>query len=403
MTGANFQLSLRGKQDLFLTGNPEYNFIKQVYKRHVNFAIEQYSLTFKNQVDFDKSFDLDIPLNGHLLHKLYFTFKLPPLVKTSGTYAGWTNAVGHTLLDYVEFNISGQIIDKLTGLYLEVNNELTKQHVVSSSEDALVGRTQHPLLLRTNADNETVYFVELPFYFTQNIGSSLPLVKMSYSPIKLSFKLKGFDDCIMYDGITPPDPVSISSANVIAEYIYLDTSEKMKIIRNDQKYLINQIQYTNTQSNSSGGSCRVPLPFNHPCSEMIFVLRDINSELNNDWFNYAKRNIIANTPIVSLIKGAKLLIDNIERIKYTDESILRLLNSNRYHTNTTNKHVYTIPFCNEPEKFYPSGSLNFSMMSEAELYLLLNDSNPIVNIYVFAKNFNFIYFEKGMVKLGYSN
>ncbi len=38
--GGLLQLVATGKQDLFLTGNPQISFFKMVYRRHTNFATE---------------------------------------------------------------------------------------------------------------------------------------------------------------------------------------------------------------------------------------------------------------------------------------------------------------------------------------------------------------------------
>ena len=92
--GAIYQLNVKSTQDQFLTGNPEFNFIKQVYKRHTNFAIEQKELLFDTIIDFGIPLvNIEIKRTADFLGKLYFKFTLPPLTITSGTYAGWTNSI----------------------------------------------------------------------------------------------------------------------------------------------------------------------------------------------------------------------------------------------------------------------------------------------------------------------
>ena len=44
--GGLLQLVATGKQDLFLTGNPQISFFKMVYRRHTNFATEAQPMYF---------------------------------------------------------------------------------------------------------------------------------------------------------------------------------------------------------------------------------------------------------------------------------------------------------------------------------------------------------------------
>lgn len=42
MTGGLLRLIIYGKQDLYLTNNPQINFFKTVYKKHVNFVADHH-------------------------------------------------------------------------------------------------------------------------------------------------------------------------------------------------------------------------------------------------------------------------------------------------------------------------------------------------------------------------
>lgn len=163
MAGAIYQLKVRGPQDLFLTGKPVYSFIKQVYKRHVNFATQLIEIQSKNTVDFGKTIEFNIPRKADYLHKVSFTFTLPALSTTSGSYAGWTNSIGHAIIDYIEVSIGDQVITHHTGLYLEILNELTHTNVYNNSNATLLGKYPHIKALESNALIETVYEVPLQF------------------------------------------------------------------------------------------------------------------------------------------------------------------------------------------------------------------------------------------------
>jgi hypothetical protein len=334
---------------------------------------------------------------------MYFAFSLPKLTPTSGTYAAWTNSIGHALIDYIDLMIGETLIDRHYGLFLEIWNELTTKPGRRSSEDQLIGKLDHPGLIQNDALVDTNYTVPLKFWFCNNIGSSLPLISLQYTKIRLLFKLRPFSECIVYDGTTPPLPVNIYNTGLLTEYIFMDDTERLKYLNNKVDYIINQTQYFNDSVNTFSGGHKSQLTFNHPCTELIFVLREITSEQNNDWFNFAQRNVLTFTPVLPILSNAQLTIDGNNILDLTSENILRIVNSNRYHTQTVNKHIYIIPFANEPEKWYPSGSLNFSFADFVELYLNFAVGSTPSNLYVFARNFNVVTIDHGMLSILFSS
>lgn len=405
MGGAVYQLNLKGPQDLHLTGNPEHNFIKQVYKRHVNFAIEQKNIIFKNEVDFGRKVELTVPRKGDFLYKMHLCLTLPPLVKKSGTYAGWTNSIGHALIDYVEISIGNTVIDRHYGLFLEIWNELTRNPVFNSAENSLIGKYNQLESLEYNALSETFYQIPLHFWFCNNIGSALPLIALQFHEVKLALKFRPFEECIVFDGNTPPDDVSIKNPYILAEYIFMDDIERIKYAKKEHSYLITQVQSIINESinvSLQGGIHKSTLPFNNPCSELFFVIREKDNEDNNDWFNFAKRTNTILTNLQPFLKSAKITLDGHERTEKMSEFTLRVTNNNRYHTNTTNKNIYTMSFCNDPEKQYPTGSLNFSLIDQAQLIIDIqsNIQSP-VSLFVFSRNFNFINIKQGMFQIKY--
>lgn len=404
MPGAIFQLILKGPQDIYFTGKPSHNFIKQVFKQYVNFSIDEIILPFKNEVNFGRKIEIDIPRKADYLHKLYFEFKLPPLTKTSGNYAGWTNSIGHAIIDYTEISISGYTINRHYGLFMEIWNELTINPLVYEEDNLMIGKYNQIASLQYNALTESYYRVPLQFWFCKNIGSSLPLLNLKHNNIKITISLKPFDNCIVYDGNTAPNPVNILDSSLICEYIFIDDTEKLRLIDKNITYLIEQTQTINGESiNTFNGVYKCDLNFNHPCSEIMFVLREQDSENNNDWFNFAQRQNLPLTPITPIINGASLVLDGNIRFDSVKELTLRRYNSHRYHNYSNNKHIYIMSFCNDPEKWYPNGSINFSLLDQAELHVDVKPSiNSDVNLFIFANNFNILHFKDGMIQLGFS-
>lgn len=401
MGGSVIKLHLKGVQDEYLTGNPQINFLTRQYHNHVDFSIEQLKVYFYEDANFDKMITINVPRRADFLSNLHFCFTLPPLVKTDGTYAAWTNSIGHTLIDYVEIEIGGYTVDKHYGLFLEIWDELSGN---DKNENLLVGKVGNMESVKFNAVEESTYCVPLQFWFCKNIRSALPLMCLVYHPVKLVIKLKQFSECITYDGSLPPSIVRITDSYILADYIYIDETEKIKMKSKTYEMLIEQVQYKDVQGadvNTSGGVFKTDIPFNHPVKELLWVFIEDSSIDNNDWFNFSKRNPTPFTKVKSLMKNCTFWVDGKEYEERKDEIIYRYVNSKRYHTNMTDKHIYMISFCDNPEEWQPSGTLNFSRIDEAVIYGDMRSGTPANKMFIFGINYNWLVLKNGISSVKY--
>jgi hypothetical protein len=387
--GGQLQLAAKGIQDSYLTTNPTLDHFKSVYKKHVPFASEQQSLFFAGNVDFGKKITCTIPRSGDLLSNL---------VKTSGTFAGWTNSVGNAIIEYAEIEIGGRIIDKQYGIFMEIIDELIDTKI----ENILLGKYDTNLSLGDSAKSDTEYFVPLLFWFHDDLSKALPLISLQKHEIKINIKLRPFDQLIHYDGETPPYSVSITEAQLSAKYIFLDDSERKKYVDSKHMFLIKQLQMIPVLTIKDGTkNFKSRLEFNHPCTELFWVFTEKDSELNNDWFNFSKR--VPNGDLVtSLMTRCKLSIDGGD-IFDQNELFFRSIQHEMNHTNISNKHIFTYAFSDNPEDSQPSGSLNFSKISDAYLYFDLIENVPDIKLYVFSINYNWLIVDKGMAGIAFSS
>jgi hypothetical protein len=391
-----------GVQDTFLTKKPVFNFIKSSYKQYENFAIERINITSEDSGDFGKPITFQVKKLGQFLKKTYFAFTLPPLSIISGTYAGWTNSIGYAIIDYIDLKINGLKVDTMYGLFMRIWYDLSRDPGYKNASDQLTGTFHNLSSLEYNALTETNYFVELDFWYSQNIGCSLPLISLTQSNfIEFVINLNPFDKCIVYDGNTPPNTVKIVDSYLATDQIFVDDQFAKKFMGEKHVYLIKQHQYN--FDNIIGTSKLLQLDFNHPCNQLIFVLRETESETNNDWFNFAIRsNGVTHQPINPLLRNARLLLDSKPRNDFLTSNELSTLNSSIYYKTTVDNYIYTMPFCNDPVVSIPNGSLNFSVISDAVLNLNLQSNAPACSVYVFTTNFNFLTIDKNFVKIEYS-
>ena len=84
--GGLLQLVAQGKQDVFLTGNPQITWFKMVYRRYTNFSMESQAIYFDGTPDFGKRLTCLIPRRGDLLGPLLLELTLPQVKYKGGTY-----------------------------------------------------------------------------------------------------------------------------------------------------------------------------------------------------------------------------------------------------------------------------------------------------------------------------
>ena len=114
--GGLLQLVAQGKQDVFLTGNPQISFFKMVYRRYTNFAVESQPMYFDGTANFGQRISCLIPRRGDLLGKIYIDVQLPLLTAASNNLpVSYVNSIGNALIQEITFEVGEQEIDRQTG------------------------------------------------------------------------------------------------------------------------------------------------------------------------------------------------------------------------------------------------------------------------------------------------
>jgi len=254
MGGGLMQLVAYGAQDVYLTGNPQITFFKVVYRRHTNFSMECIEQTWSGNSIADGKCVATISRNGDLIHKMHLQLDI-----------GATNVNANYIsdyIDYVEVEIGGQKIDRHSGAYMQVYNEVRDEgHVwgVGTLKQKTYGY---------NVDQGQSKFIPLNFWFCKNAGLSLPLIALQYHEVKviLSHTLTTrFTN--LADAIIGGNDMNILRNTLWVDYIYLDTDERRRFAQVSHEYLIEQVQEQILQGGVSGDH---ELRFNHPVKELMW-------------------------------------------------------------------------------------------------------------------------------------
>lgn len=314
MGGGLLQLVAYGAQDVYITGNPQVTFFKLVYRRHTNFSMETIEQTFNGNPDFGKKVTCTLSRNGDLIHKIWLMVQLSEVKVKQGNQFRWLNWLGHLMINYVEFEIGGQKIDKQYGEWMQIYCELTMKAGHSAGYANMVGNT--PVLTNMKAPlltaavgavvPKTSLYIPLQFYFCRNPGLAVPLVALQYHEVKINIEFRQLFECVhSVDAVTSayvhPD-AKMEHAALLVDYVFLDSDERRRFAQISHEYLITQLQFTGDESISSssgsGSTHKLRLAFNHPTKEIVWVCvkdtftQDVaNSGPNTgrQWFNFTTK------------------------------------------------------------------------------------------------------------------
>jgi hypothetical protein len=405
MGGGLMQLVAYGAQDIYLTGNPQITFWKVVYRRHTNFARESIEQTFNGSVGFGSRVTATVSRNGDLLSGVHVEFNPSALI--SGQTAGKIGPmIGHTLLQDVEVQIGGQLIDKHYGHWLNVWHALSRDNS-SGVGSTISGTTGVEPAVGTAATNFSLMsynhqgdaadatgtnggpaaaFVPLQFWFCRNPGLALPLIALQYHEVKIVMNI-----CARSAVSDQTDgTVSFAGFKLWCDYVYLDTDERRRFAQVSHEYLIEQLQY---QSGASGTSDDLVL--NHPVKELVFVGAP-NTTLG-----------VATGPAVptELATGDtyKLKLNGHDRFAARRREYFTRYQVHQAHSGHGSRTLGVVDaigvysFALEPEEHQPSGTCNFSRIDTAQF------THPSDTVNYYAVNYNVLRIMSGMGGLAYSN
>ena len=401
MGGGLMQLVAYGAQDIYLTGNPQITFFKVVYRRHTNFSMECIRQTFKGTPGVGARVVATISRNGDLVHDCF--------IKVDSHNTGAGDNPGHNMIDYIECEIGGQLIDKHYGHWMEAHAELTE-------EDAGVGMQSNgsDLIAAKPIDNNSGsgkfqmtafaggvmgwsggvvpdFYVPLRFWFCRHVGLSLPLIALQYHEVNINIKFTSSE--------TAADPATKS---LWCNYIYLDTDERRRFAQVSHEYLIEQVQrqeYTVT-----AGALNLKLNFNHPVKELIWGVPVVA------WGGAAGTSGSFGVLCTAGGEGSdkwQLKLNGHDRFEKQSITYFTRYQPMKYHTSIgytiTIDSIAVYSFALKPEEHQPSGTCNFSRIDNALLTCDNYTGDNSQQLQVYAVNYNVLRIMSGMGGLAYSN
>jgi len=441
------QLVAYGAQDVYLTANPQVTFFKQLYRRHSNFAMESIEQTFNGVANWGKRVQCTISRNGDLISRVYLQATLPSVDVSVSTNAGallanatnatkfsWVENVGQALINYVELEVGGQLIDKHYGDWMYIWNELTLPVGKQAAFDMMVGSGLLPssdgpvsagntagpcstcgsvepgacsvngnagggvdnlcshgdgnsnVAANTQCSPEYTLYVPLEFWFCRHSGLALPLIALQYHEVKVNIQ---FADLRNLCNITPAgtavtsnnakkvynavNQAGLVAASLWADYVYLDTEERRRFAQVAHEYLIEQLQFTGAESVTAAQN-NIKMSFNHPVKELVWVTQ-LDQNVDCEYGSSNGRNLPFNYTDdagANPTAVAKVQLNGHDRFDARFGSYFNFVQPYQHHTRSPAIGVNVYSFALKPEEHQPSGTCNFSRIDNAVLNLTLS-------------------------------
>jgi hypothetical protein len=391
MTGGLYQIVNTGTQNMFLTENAEISFFKSSYKRHTMFAIESMENTFNGSVGFGNKITCTISHNADLIWKTYLEVEVSAMTASSG-HVAWVKNLGYSMIERVEVEIGGQIIDYHTGKFLNLMKELNCPLGHVDTLDNMIGNVAEMNDLTNPATTSTParkLYIPLDFWFCKSPGQALPIVALTHQDIKINVWFKKASE--LYTG-TPTSTPTITSAALFCDYIYLTQDERNKFSTATLEYLIDQVQYLDESISQSNYRSR--LTFNHPVQDLIWTVQPTANITANDITNYT--NAGGHT-----VNTVELQLNGQPRFVKREANIFNWIQPWQHYYKGPSTGIYCYSFALKPDEYMPNGSCNFSKIDNATLLLNLTTTDATLNIY--ARNKNVLRVRRGMAGIAYAS
>ena len=417
------QLLASGPQEQFFTDNPDYSHFLESFKKHSNFSQQYVDLDPENQVDFGKTVRFKISQNqGDLLKTVSLKCKLPNL----DNIMRYIESVGHALIEYVDPIIGGKIVQRLTSDYLQIYSE---HYVTQTKQDALeqlIGKyplrtssvaVSNPGIITHNGLGSKVedFFIDIPFYFYKHPELAVPLCAITKQEVEVEFKLRNVQDLVVRGGTgnyqTLQEDVKILEFQLCAEVVHLDCVERFKIQGTRRDYLITQIQQDIFEIGVGVNTSRFKLDFVNPVKELYFVIQRRGTRGDGvSAGNFVTPFDYDNTSVSQ--DGKYILYENLDYLtlsldgqdiitKDTGNVIfLKAIQAAIHHSKTQLiRRFYSYSFALQPEEWYPTGQVNFSLVKEQIVNLSLTSCPDFSRQFrVYAESYNVLRVHEGIAQ-----
>jgi len=326
-----------------------YPFTK-VWIKAGRFTTQWGRLEFENTPTFGNTAYFRILRKGHLVTRLFLVAEMPDiwtpqaaaqnLAENPVPKFGWTNSLGHALVEQLTLDIAASRVETLDSRLLEIIdefhtplekvpivNELIKRKDNGFTEQSFGWPPPGPQKTPPQPYRETVV-VPLPFWFTRgDFGCALPIDAISMDEVRVGIRFRNVNglyytethltdnkstepgtslypiqgsyfytqDPVVNPGIPPltdkngniiqmPLTLQLGNCYILAEYVYLDQNEANRFRLSDLQIPVVQHYAMKPYPTRKLPTARIPLYIPNPTRDIFFMLNREEAQSYNAYF-----------------------------------------------------------------------------------------------------------------------
>ena len=428
------QLASRGLQNEWINGTPTQSHFLFTLKKHTKFAFDTLEIPVTG-ADYGKESICFIPLDaGDLITGMTLRYNL---TFTSRSYRDVLRAANVSrypavhLIDHVDLYIGGMHIQRLTSQWLELYNKITYERSLyeANKESANFVRGE---AINGGYPEEPVppVFIDLPFYFHDNLKSSLLACKLQKQNCYIKIKFKSLS-AILSNNLDPftfaavsgtfdysltqseiidliNENIKMGSVSILTKYAYLNREEINYLRSRPIEQVITQLQLKRFDV-PIGETRKVQLNFKHPVKTLYFFIGSKNRITKNinymDNIKFTNAKLLFNNQLVFDDGPEKLIYYNSKTNTYSG---MYIGVPGNYSIVNEKMEIGTYSFAMYPLKKEPTGHVNFSRIIKQEFEIKIPETedmggtkyiDQINECQIYAESYNILHYSSGLVGL----
>lgn len=112
-------------------------------------------------------------------------------------HSSFVNGIGTAMIEHISIYAGSKLLERMTGEYIFLDNELTNEGNAKDMFYNSINFKKNFTIATDNLDNLDL-IVPIPFFFTKEPGSYLPIMAMNNEDIVIRIKLRELEECIVH-------------------------------------------------------------------------------------------------------------------------------------------------------------------------------------------------------------
>ena len=353
-------------------------------------------------------------------------------ITTDPNQSYWTymNGMGIGLIEYADFIVNDQTIERITGEFIHSHLALDwDQNAQFGVRSDGIGSIPHSYLSpsvvqqtifrpsRPYPTEDGTLFCVLPFFFLRTkLKEVFPLLSCNEGQVRVDIKFRPFDQVVRRSNgyrtsctdtplgqtvpfrttatpsttvnvttLSQPPPfrdvrlvtaTALTTGSLRDKFLRQPFEQMVKLVQNFSfeeplKYLVSK-----ANANTDTVDIRLPLELNHPVVELRWMFRRKAVMINNEWMNFTPSIGLESSPTTqypSWLQTATIQINGSEVITAEGDWFRHHIAS-KHHGGITayQGHVYGYSFAEDPQSHQPTGTANMSRATSVTLTLRVN-------------------------------